>query len=48
MREASKYTKSGRSSIQSKVATTLQVLSSRIYFKRYMPQEISQDENEPV
>ncbi|MEH7236237.1 hypothetical protein [Bacillus sp. JJ1562] len=48
MREASKYTKSGRGSIQPKLSATLQVLSSRIYFNRFMPEEITQDENEPV
>lgn len=48
MREASKHTKSGRGSIQSKLSATLQVLSNRICFNRYMPEEITQDQNEPV
>jgi len=48
MREAAKHTKSGRGSIQSKLSATLQVLSNRIVFDRYMPEEITQDENEPV
>lgn len=48
MREAAKHTKSGRGSIQSKLSATLQVLSNRIVFDRYMPEEITQDDNEPV
>ncbi|MGP1906795.1 hypothetical protein ACTSEZ_01400 [Metabacillus sp. JX24] len=48
MREASKYTKSGRGSIQPKLSATLQLLSSRIYFNRFMPEEITRNENEPV
>ncbi|MED4464752.1 hypothetical protein [Metabacillus fastidiosus] len=48
MREAAKHTKSGRGSIQSKLSATLQVLSNRVYFNSYLPEEITQDENEPV
>lgn len=48
MREASKYTKSGRGSIQTKLSATLQVLSNRIYFNRYMPEEITQDDTQDV
>jgi len=48
MRVASKHTKDGRSSIQSKLSATLQVLTNRIYFDRYMPDEITQNEQEPV
>lgn len=48
MREASKYTKQGISSIQKKVVATLQVLNNRIYFNRYLPENITQDESEPV
>ncbi|PAE42789.1 hypothetical protein [Bacillus sp. 7884-1] len=48
MREASKYTKSGRGSIQPKLSATLQVLSSSIYFNRFIPEEISQDKSRPV
>ena len=48
MREASKHTKSGRGSIQPKLSATLQVLTNRIYFNRYMPDNITQDEHEPV
>jgi hypothetical protein len=48
MREASKYTKIGRSSIQSKLSATLQVLSTSIYFNRFIPEEMSQDISRPV
>ncbi|MBT2729219.1 hypothetical protein J7E63_20190 [Bacillus sp. ISL-75] len=48
MREASKYTKNGRGSIQPKLSATLQVLSSHIYFNRFMPEKITKDENAPV
>lgn len=48
MREAARYTRIGRSSIQNKVAATLQVLTKRIYFDRYIPDEITQNENESV
>ncbi len=48
MREAARYTKEGRLSIQNKVSATLQVLSNRIYFNRFIPNNITQDENEPV
>ncbi|WP_083413055.1 hypothetical protein [Bacillus massilinigeriensis] len=48
LREAAKYTKCGRGSIQPKITATLQVLTNRIYFNRYMPAEISRDENELV
>lgn len=50
MREAARYSPSGRgrSTLQKVVSATLQVLSNRIYLNRYMPREITKDENEPV
>jgi hypothetical protein len=51
IREAAKHTKSGRSSIQPKISATLQVLTNRVYFNRYLPEDlnnISEDENDPV
>lgn len=48
MREAARYTKNGRVSIQSKVSATLQVISNRIYLNRYMPEQITQNEEDLV
>lgn len=42
LREASKYTKIGRSSIQDKLSATMQVLEDKIIFNRFM----TKDENE--
>lgn len=50
LREASRYTKDGRISIQPKLSASLQVLNHRIYFNRFLPklESITRDENEPV
>jgi hypothetical protein len=39
LREAAKYTKSGKSSMQSKVSSTLQILDDKILLDRYLPDE---------
>ncbi|MFD1446900.1 hypothetical protein [Oceanobacillus profundus] len=48
MREAARYTKNGVTSIQSKVSATLQVITNRIYLNRYMPEQITQNEDDLV
>jgi hypothetical protein len=48
LREAAKYTKSGRGSIQKNVVATLQVLDDYILLDRFMPNELTQDPEEPV
>jgi hypothetical protein len=51
LREAAKYTKSGRSSLQPKLVATLQVLNEKILFNRYMPKnidKITRDPSQPV
>lgn len=45
---AARNTKSGRGSIQSKVASTLQVLENIILIDRFLPDPLSQDPTEPV
>jgi len=39
MRQAAKYTKSGRSSIQGKLAATLQVLTEEIHIDKFIPSD---------
>ncbi|GGE29123.1 hypothetical protein GCM10011571_34070 [Marinithermofilum abyssi] len=48
LRNAAKYTKSGRGSIQNNVAATLQVEEDIILLDRFMPEELIQDPEEPV
>ncbi|MGM0835888.1 MAG: hypothetical protein ACQEV7_07000 [Bacillota bacterium] len=49
MREAAKYTKNGRSSIQGKVAASLQILTNEILINRFLPEGIiPTDPREPV
>lgn len=51
LREAAKYTKSGKGSIQKNVAATLQVLDDRILIDRWLPEnleDLTEDPNEPV
>ncbi len=51
LRDAAKHTKSGRGSIQSKLAATLQVINDKALFNRYMPKnlnDITNDETQPV
>jgi hypothetical protein len=48
LREAAKYTKSGRGSIQKNVAATLQVLDDMVLIDRFMPEELTQDPTQPV
>lgn len=49
IRDAAKYTKKGKASIQSAVAATLQVLDDRILIDRYLPAEpLPTDAEEPV
>jgi len=48
LREAAKYTKNGRASIQKNVAATLQVLDDIILLDRWMPEELTQDPEQPV
>lgn len=56
MREAAKYTKKGRSSLQKSVAATMQVLDDRILIDRFipgvvggkLPDELTRDQDEPV
>lgn len=45
---AAKYTKNGRASIQKNVAATLQVLDDIILLDRWMPEELTQDPEQPV
>jgi hypothetical protein len=50
IREAAKYIKSGRASIQTKVTATLQVLTNKALINRYVPrfEDITQDPTQPV
>ncbi|QKI80594.1 hypothetical protein [Kroppenstedtia eburnea] len=48
LRNAAKYTKSGRGSIQNNVAATLQVVEDIVLLDRFMPEELTQDPQEPV
>ncbi|WMT18437.1 hypothetical protein [Parageobacillus toebii] len=50
IREAAKYTKSGRASIQTKVAATLQILTNKALINRFVPrfEDITQDPTQPV
>lgn len=48
LRNAAKYTKSGRGSIQNNVAATLQVVEDIVLLDRYMPEELTEDPSEPV
>lgn len=48
LREGAKYTKKGRSSLQTLVTATLQVLDEKILVDRYLPDNITSDQNEPV
>lgn len=56
MREAAKYTKKGRSSLQKPVAATMQVLDDKILIDRFipgfvdgnLPDELTRDQDEPV
>lgn len=47
-REAARYTKRGRGSIQKMVAATLQVMDDKILLNRSMPAEITQDPEQNV
>lgn len=48
LRNAAKYVKEGRTSIQTNLSPALQVLTDRVYFNRYMPEELTRDETQPV
>lgn len=50
LREAARYTKIGIASLQPKLSATLQVMSDKILFDRFMPGDLqlSTDEDEPV
>lgn len=48
IRDGAKYTKKGRTSLQPLVAATLQVLDEKILIDRFLPENLSTDQNEPV
>lgn len=48
IRDGAKYTKKGRSSLQPLVAATLQVLDDKILTNRYLPENITTNQNETV
>jgi hypothetical protein len=48
IRDGAKYTKKGRSSLQPLVAATLQVLDDKILIDRFLPENLTTDQNEPV
>jgi hypothetical protein len=48
LREGSRYTKRGRSSLQPIIAATLQVLDKIILINRFLPENITTDPNNPV
>lgn len=48
IRDGAKYTKKGRSSLQPLVAATLQILDDRILVDRYLPENITTNQNDPV
>ena len=51
LRDAARYTKSGKGSIQTKVAATLQIEDERILLDRFMPSppaQLTTDSDEPV
>lgn len=48
IRDGAKYTKKGRSSLQPLVAATLQVLDNKILVDRYLPLNITTNQEEPV
>lgn len=48
VRDGAKHTRKGKGSIQSLVAATLQVLDDRILVDRFMPDELTTDDTNPV
>ncbi|MES2464888.1 MAG: hypothetical protein V4671_30350 [Armatimonadota bacterium] len=50
VRDAAKYTKKGRGSIQTNVAATLQIVEDRVLIDRYLPEGVEniRDSDEPV
>lgn len=48
LRDAAKFTKKGKGSIQALVAATLQVLDDRILVDRRLPENLTTDDTEPV
>jgi hypothetical protein len=47
LRDAAKYTKSGRGSIQSKIAATLQISNEKVLINRYIPKNLDEVYTEP-
>jgi hypothetical protein len=48
IREGARYTKRGRSTLQSIISATLQVMDEKILIDRFLPEEITTNSNEPV
>lgn len=48
LRDGARYTKKGRGSLQPLVAATLQVLDEKVLVDRYLPENVTADQNELV
>lgn len=48
LRDAARYTRQGKGSIQTKVAATLQIDDTRILLDRWMPEDLTRDDEQPV